>query len=48
LQLAPVLWLASQALPQPPQLVIVFVGVSHPAVSGAVVVQFAHPPTHPV
>jgi hypothetical protein len=48
LQPVPTLCVVSHAFPHPPQLVIVLVGVSQPAVSGAVVMQFAHPPTHPV
>jgi hypothetical protein len=38
----------SQVTPHAPQLKIVLVCVSQPPVSGAVVVQFAHPATHPV
>ena len=45
LQLAPLLWVVSQTLAQPPQFDVVFVGVSHPAESGEVVLQLAHPGT---
>jgi hypothetical protein len=45
---APALWVVSHASPHAPQLVIVFVGVSQPLVSGAVVLQSAQPAEHPV
>jgi hypothetical protein len=37
----------SQARPQPPQFVVVFVAVSQPSTSGALVVQSAQPVAHP-
>jgi hypothetical protein len=43
LQLAPVLWVVSQASPQAVQLAAVSVGVSQPFVSGLVLSQSAHP-----
>jgi hypothetical protein len=45
---APALWVASQTSPQALQLAVVFVGVSQPFVSGAVVLQFAKPVSQPV
>jgi hypothetical protein len=43
LHAAPVLCVVSHVTPQPLQLVVVFVCVSQPSVSGAVLVQSAHP-----
>jgi hypothetical protein len=48
LQLAPVLCIVSQALPQPAQSVVVFVGVEQPAVFGGVGLQSAKPGSQPV
>jgi serine/threonine-protein kinase len=48
LQLAPELWVASHAMPHALQFVVVSVGVSHPSVSGAVLVQSARPAAQPV
>jgi hypothetical protein len=46
LHVAPLLFAVSHALAQPPQSVVVFVGVSHPFVLGAVVTQSPQPPLH--
>jgi hypothetical protein len=40
---APLLFVVSHALPQPPQFVIVLTGLLHPSVSGGVVSQLANP-----
>jgi hypothetical protein len=40
---SPVLCVVSQAAPQAPQLPAVFVGVSQPSLSGAVLTQSAQP-----
>jgi len=46
LQLAAVAFVSMQATLHPPQLVVVFVGVSQPVVLGAVVTQLAQPAAH--
>ncbi len=46
MQVAPLLLLVSQTLLQPAQFAVVFVGVSHPPVSGAVTTQLAQPDEH--
>jgi hypothetical protein len=43
---SPVLCTVSQATPHALQLVVVLVGVSHPSLSGAVLVQSAQPAAH--
>jgi hypothetical protein len=43
---SPVLWVVSHAAPHAPQLVVVFVGVSQPSLSGPVLVQSAQPAAH--
>jgi hypothetical protein len=48
LHVAPVLCVVSQVAPQALQLIVVLVAVSQPSVSGAVLVQSAHPGEHPV
>jgi hypothetical protein len=48
LQVAPPLCSVSHTAPQALQLVGVFVFVSQPSVSGAVLVQSPNPATHPV
>jgi hypothetical protein len=46
LQVAPLLLVVSHAFPQPPQSVVVLVGVSQPLTFGALVTQSANPPAH--
>jgi hypothetical protein len=46
-QVAPLLFTVSHTLPQPPQFSVVFVCVSQPLVSGAVVTQSAKPALQP-
>ena len=43
LQAAPLLLVVSQRTPQPVQLVAVVIAVSHPSVSGAVLLQSSNP-----
>jgi hypothetical protein len=46
LHVAPLLFVTSHVLLQPPQFAVVFVGVSQPFVFGAVVTQSPQPPAH--
>jgi hypothetical protein len=46
LHMAAVAFVSMQATLQPPQLVVVFVGVSQPVVLGGVVTQLAQPAAH--